>query len=171
MTDEASKLMKDFNLKPGPFKVLGAFFAIPAGVALALFLYFIAAKLNYPLWLKFGLSAFALLLLYEGFAMLLKPISFSFNDGIFRAGYLISNFKFALTDIESYRTLSYPTRYGIKDGVIIKLRNNRVLEINEVLINGKVSVIKDLFEEHKILRSSENNPTLWMTRFPKRFES
>ena len=162
--------MKDFNLKPGPFKVFGAFFAIPVGIGLLLFLYFIAVELNYPLWLKMGLSAFALLLLYEGFAMLLKPISFSLNDGIFRAGYLISNFKFALTDIESYRTLSYPTRYGIKDGVIIKLKNNRVLEINEVLINGKVSVIKDVLKEHQILRSSKGNPTFWMTRFPKRYE-
>ena len=171
MTNEASKLMKDFSLKPDPFKVLGAFLAIPIGIGLALFLYFIAVELNYPIWLKFGISAFALLLLYEGFAMLLKPISFSFNDGIFRAGYLISNFKFAVTDIESYRTLSYPTRYGIKDGVIIKLKNNRVLEINEVLINGKVSVIKDILEEHKISRSSEENPTLWLTRFPSRYES
>lgn len=170
MSDEAIELMKDFSLKPGPFKVLGAFIAIPVGLGLGLFLYFIAIELNYPIWLKFGLFAFALLLLYEGFAMLLKPVSFSFNNGIFRAGYLISNFKFALTDIESYRTLSYPTRYGIKDGVIIKLKNNRVLEIKEVLIDGKVSVIKDILEEYKILRSSEENPTLWMTRFPKRYE-
>ena len=129
---------------------------------------FIAANLQYPFMLEWGLYACFLLLFYEGMAKLLKPISISYIGGIFRAGYLISHCEFSLSDIESYSTINYPTKYGIKNGVILYLKGNRVVEISEVLIDGDIARLRAVLNNQNIPRHCDYDLTLWMSRFPRR---
>lgn len=159
--------MKNFNFTPGVFKVLRAIFFVLGGAALVLFVSYIAVDLHYPLWLKMGLYTTALLFLYEGMAMLFMPISFSLKDGNFRAGYLISNYKFNVAEIERYTTISYPTRFGVKNSVVIYLKNNRAVEISELLINCDISIIKTVFEQYQFPNIPACNRTIWFPRFPK----
>jgi len=163
--------MESFNFAPGIFKLTGAVFAVLSGIGLAFIVSYISVGLNYPLWLEIGLYAFALLIFYEGMAMILKPIALSYEDGKFKARYLISQYNFTLEDIESYSTISYPTRYGIKNGLIFHLKGNRVMEINEVIMDGNVSLIRTMLEQHQIRRHREDNRTLWLSRFPGHYRS
>jgi len=168
-SDEASKLMKDFKLTPRIFIVFGAVFGLVAGIGTAPFLYFVGVGLNYPLWLILGLSLLGLIFLYEGFSMLLKPLSFSLKDDVFRVGYILSNLTFKISDIDRYSAVSYFTKFGIRDGIIIHLKNDITLEISGVLIKGNICLIQEVFDEQEILRSPKERCSLWLTRFPSSY--
>lgn len=160
--------MTDFVFKPHLIRLLATIYAALIGIGLILFILFFSQQYQYPLWLKVLISTAALLVFYEAIAALLKPISWSGINGIHRVRYLASHYEFMLTDIESYRTISYPTRSGIRNGVILYLKNGRTLEINEVLINGDISaIISTAFKQ--IPRHRQQDQTLWLSRFPTRY--
>ncbi|RZK63646.1 MAG: hypothetical protein EOO85_30930 [Pedobacter sp.] len=160
--------MEDFSFRPANFRLYITIFSVVFAIVLSVIVNFIAVNLKYPFLLEWGLYAFFLLFFYEGMAKLLKPISISYIGGIFRAGYLISHCEFSLSDIESYSTINYPTNYGIKNGVILYLKGNRVVEISEVLIDGDISRLITVLDKQTIPRHRDYDLTLWMSRFPRR---
>ena len=158
--------MATFNFRPKTFRLVGAILCFPAGIGLIVFLNLLADALKYPLWLELNLYALAILFFYEGLAMLLKPISL-FCDGCkFEAGYLVSQRQFKLHDIESYSAINYPTRDGLRKGVILHLYGNKVMELNEIIIDGDISILIEILEQQKIPRHREGSRTLWLSRLP-----
>lgn len=160
--------MTDFVFKPHFFRLLGTIYAALVGIGLILFILFFSQQYLYPLWLKVLISTAALLMLYEAISALLKPISWSGINDTYKIRSLLFTYQFNLNDIGSYRSISYPTRSGIRNGVILYLKNGRTLEINEVLINGDISaIISTAFKQ--IPRHRQQDQTLWLSRFPTHY--
>ena len=109
----------------------------------------------------------ALLSLYEAIITLIKPISFSYVDGIFKTGYLLSRHRFTKSEICGYSTFGYSTRYGFRNAVLLYLNNRKTLELNEILIDGDITVIVQTFLLD-IPHYPMKNHTLWIPQFPRR---
>ena len=96
---------------------------------------------------------------------MIKPISFSYIDGVFKAGYLLSRHRFIKSEIYGYSTFGYSTRYGFRNAVLLYLTNRKTLELNEVLIDGDITmIVQTLLTD--IPHYPLKNHTLWLPRFP-----
>ncbi|MHA4894605.1 hypothetical protein ACXZ1K_07640 [Pedobacter sp. PWIIR3] len=161
----------DFVIKPRTFYTAAMIYVTLFGLAFGPFVYYLSRALHYPIWLQVMLYLMALISLYEGLSTLLKPISLSYHDEQFRAGYLISSYTFKINEISGYRSIAYTTKFGIRNGVVLYMKNKRVTELNEVLMNGEISILKNIFEENNIPRYGKDNIILWVTRFPRRYQT
>lgn len=159
-------MIKKFSYKTRIVGLLATIYIGLAAIGLLFFTLFVSQKLHYPLWLQCILIITALLFLYESIITLIKPISFSFLDGTFKAGYLLSRHRFTKSEIYGYSTFGYSTRYGFRNAVLLYLNNSKTLELNEILIDGDITVIVKMFLvgiPHYPLK----NHTLWLPRFPR----
>lgn len=96
--------------------------------------------------------------------MQIRPISFSYINGIFNTGYFLSSYKFTKSEILRYSTFRYAVRDGFRNAVV-RYFNERTLELNEILIDGDIiGIFQTLLVDmpHYPLR----NNTLWLGRFP-----
>jgi len=137
--------IKNFSYKTRIIRLIATIYTVLAALGLIFFTIFVSQKLHYPLWLQCMLIITAILFLYEAIITLIKPIYFSYTDGIFKVGYLLSRHRFTKSEIYGYSTFGYSTRYGFRNAVLLYLNNRKTLELNEILIDGDITMIVQTF--------------------------
>ncbi len=155
----------NLHYKTRLLRLLATIYSALVGIGLIIFILFPPEKFLYPLWLKCMLIIAALLFLYDGILSLIKPISFSYTEGIFNAGYLFSGYKFSISEIDGYSKISYATRFGDRNGIVLYFNNSKIFELNEILIDGDfVQMVQILLVD--IPHYPLKNHRRWFSRFP-----